>query len=50
MGNVKEPLDLADEMENMAKMHENNIWALAMLEGAKMIRELHGELVGEGLR
>lgn len=37
---MKTPEELATEMEQMAQLHQNTIWAEVMLEGAAMIREL----------
>jgi len=33
----KSPQDLAAEMQRMAELHANSMWAMVMLEGAKMI-------------
>lgn len=37
---MKTPSELAAEMEHMAKLHSNFLWAVVMAEAAHMIRTL----------
>lgn len=44
MPTEKSPVDLAAEMQSMADLHPNTIWAQAMGEGAAMILALVHQL------
>jgi len=37
---MKTPTELAAEMQRMADLHANTMWAIVMREGAEMIRRL----------